>query len=229
MTATRFLPALALARREAQAVQAATVFAPLFRGRPAAVRAGPVAADGVLVLTGRPVSRGEAEGRACVVRSLAEARAIEPGLNPAMPLRAAVHLAHYGVGNCRQFAHLLKAEAQRGGADFRFDADVGDELLLLPFEHLAALSPYRASGPVFVRARAQRAVLEPGVVPPYVTRRLMSVRAYDASDMMLAGEVCEGAEVPATLERLMEDVAVSFIHLHNAKRGCFSCRVERVD
>ena len=109
------------------------------------------------------------------------------------------------------------------------DAEVGDELLLLPFEHLSARSPYRASGPVYVRARAQRAVLEPGVIPPYVTRRLMSVRAYDASDMMVAGEVCEGADVHATLERLMADDAVAFIHLHNAKRGCFSCRVERVD
>jgi hypothetical protein len=108
------------------------------------------------------------------------------------------------------------------------DAEVGEELLLLPFEHLGARSPYRASGPVFVRARARRAVLEPGVIPPYVTRRLMSVRAYDANDMMVAGEVCEGAEAHATLDRLMADGAVAYIHLHNAKRGCFSCRVERV-
>ena len=108
------------------------------------------------------------------------------------------------------------------------DAAVGDELLLLPFEHLSARSPYRASGPVYVRARARRAVLEPGVIPPYVTRRLMSVRAYDADDMMVAGEVCEGAEVHATLERLMGDDAVAYVHLHNARRGCFSCRVERV-
>jgi hypothetical protein len=108
------------------------------------------------------------------------------------------------------------------------DAEVGDELLLLPFEHLSARSPYRASGPVYVRARARRAVLEPGVIPPYVTRRLMSVRAYDASDMMVAGEVCEGAGVQATLERLMGDDAVAYVHLHNAGRGCFSCRVERV-
>ena len=109
------------------------------------------------------------------------------------------------------------------------DAEVGDELLLLPFEHLSARSPYRASGPVYVRTRAQRAVLEPGVIPPYVTRRLMSVRAYDASDMMVAGEVCEGADAHATLERLMADEGVAYIHLHNARRGCFSCRVERCD
>ena len=108
------------------------------------------------------------------------------------------------------------------------DAEVGDELLLLPFEHLATRSPYRASGPVFVRAGARRAMLAPGVVPPYVTRRLMSVRAYDAADMMVAAEVCDGADVPATLERLLADPAVAFIDLHNAKRGCFSCRVERV-
>jgi hypothetical protein len=108
------------------------------------------------------------------------------------------------------------------------DAEVGDELLLLPFEHLSTGSPYRASGPVFVRQGARRAVLEPGEIPPYVTRRWMSVRAYDAEDMMTAADVCEGTDVRGVIERLMADEAVSFIHLHNAKRGCFSCRVERV-
>jgi hypothetical protein len=108
------------------------------------------------------------------------------------------------------------------------DAEVGEELLLLPFEHLGARSPYRASGPVYVRAGARRAVLAPGEIPPYVARRLMSVRAYDAQAMMVTGEVCEGADVASVLERLMADEAVAFIHLHNAKRGCFSCRVERV-
>lgn len=107
------------------------------------------------------------------------------------------------------------------------DAEVGDDLLLLPFEHLSARSPYRASGPVYVRARARRAVLEPGEIPPYVTRRLMSVRAYDAGDMMVEGLVCEGADVRPHLERLMADAAVAYVHLHNAKRGCFSCRAER--
>jgi len=109
------------------------------------------------------------------------------------------------------------------------DAQPGDELLLLPFEHLGTRSPYRAGGPVYVRAGARRAVLAPGVLPPYVTRRLMSVRAYDAESMMVAGEVCEGAEAAPLLDRLLADPAVAFIHLHNAGRGCFSCRVERVD
>jgi hypothetical protein len=56
----------------------------------------------------------------------------------------------------------------------------------------------------------------------------MSVRAYDASDMMVDADVCDGKEARAVIERLLADDAVAFIHLHNAKRGCFSCRVERV-
>ncbi len=51
-------------------------------------------------------------------------RQIEPALNPATPLHAAIHLPQDGVGNCRQFAHLLKAEAVRLGATFRFHANV---------------------------------------------------------------------------------------------------------
>ena len=52
------------------------------------------------------------------------ARAVEPGLNADTALRAAIHLPHDRVGNCRQFAQLLKTQAQRRGAVFRFDADV---------------------------------------------------------------------------------------------------------
>ena len=51
-------------------------------------------------------------------------RVIEPGLHPDTALHAAIQLPQDGVGNCRHFAHLLKAEAMRLGARFRFNADV---------------------------------------------------------------------------------------------------------
>ena len=54
----------------------------------------------------------------------ARAREIERGLNPDMPLHAAVHLPQDEVGNCRQFAHALRGEAQRLGAVFRFQRRV---------------------------------------------------------------------------------------------------------
>ncbi|KPF53681.1 amino acid dehydrogenase [beta proteobacterium AAP51] len=62
-----------------------------------------------------------------VTHELADAdrcRVIEPGLNEALALKAGVHFAQDGVGNCRQFAHLLKTEAQRLGASFFFEAPV---------------------------------------------------------------------------------------------------------
>ena len=49
-----------------------------------------------------------------------QARQLEPGLNPHMALHAAVHLPQAGVGNCREFAHLLRAQAQLLGARFQF-------------------------------------------------------------------------------------------------------------
>ena len=109
------------------------------------------------------------------------------------------------------------------------DAALGEELLLLPFEHQPALSPYRASGPVFVRRGASAAALPPGELPPYVTSRLMSVRGYDAGHAIVDAAVCEGTALEAEIGRQLADPAVAYLHLHNAKRGCFSCRVDRVE
>jgi hypothetical protein len=107
------------------------------------------------------------------------------------------------------------------------DAEIGEELLLLPYTHQPADSPYRASGPIFVRKGARQASIEPGVIPEYVMRRLISVRAYDVLDCMTDAAVCPGAEVAAVIRHLFDDPRVAYIHLHNANRGCFSCAVRR--
>ena len=102
------------------------------------------------------------------------------------------------------------------------------QLLLLPHEHHPANSPYRASGPIYVRRGALRRELDVGEAPPYVTQRLISVRAYDTGAMMIDAAVCEGRAVGAALDALFADPAVDYVHLHNAKRGCFSCLASRV-
>ncbi len=107
------------------------------------------------------------------------------------------------------------------------DAELGEELLLLPYLHQPGHSPYRASGPIFVRRQARQRVLAVGEVPPYVTRRLISLRAYDEAHRMVGAEVCEGTRVAEVIERLFADPAVAYLHLHNARQGCFSCAVRR--
>jgi D-amino-acid dehydrogenase len=60
----------------------------------------------------------------CHVIDAARAREIEPGLHIETPLHAALHLPNEEVGNCRQFAHLIKQYAQQHGALFRFHREV---------------------------------------------------------------------------------------------------------
>jgi hypothetical protein len=107
------------------------------------------------------------------------------------------------------------------------DAQIGEELLLLPFEHQPAMSPYKSSGPVFVRKLAVEAQIAPGVVPDYVRIRLMSVRAYDSAHLMTDANVCAGEDTAPAIQKMFGSKEVAYIHLHNAKRGCFSCAVNR--
>ena len=54
----------------------------------------------------------------------AQCRKAEPGLNPEAELHAGIHLAHDEVSNCRQFALLMRDEAEHLGATFRFHTNV---------------------------------------------------------------------------------------------------------
>jgi hypothetical protein len=107
------------------------------------------------------------------------------------------------------------------------DARCGEEVLLLPYVHHDRHSPYRASGPIFVRRGVATARLAVDEVPAYVTRRLISLRAYDAAGLMVMAEVCDGGDAGTWLRRAFEQADVGYVHLHNARQGCYSCRAER--
>ena len=107
------------------------------------------------------------------------------------------------------------------------DAAIGAELLLLPYCHHPAGSPYRALGPIYIRKGATQAILPPGAIPEYVTRRVISIRGYDSGGMMIAADVQDGPDVEDALIKMFENDLVSYVHLHNAKPGCFSCAVNR--
>ena len=107
------------------------------------------------------------------------------------------------------------------------DADPGEHVLLLPYSHQPARSPYRASGPIFVRQTARTASVPPDTVPALLRSRTLSVRAYDARDLMIDAEVVDGRELERALARTLENERVSYIHVHYAGPGCYACRVDR--
>jgi hypothetical protein len=107
------------------------------------------------------------------------------------------------------------------------DAEVGEAVLLVPFTHHDVASPYRASGPVYVRMGAQTASPGVGEIPEMLRGRLLSIRAYDEGAMLVGAEVLEGRDLEAIIRRLYADPTVSYLHVHNARPGCYNCRVVR--
>lgn len=106
------------------------------------------------------------------------------------------------------------------------DAAVGDELLLVNFEHHAVASPYRASGPIYLRRGATTKVTLDRV-PDVFARRLLSVRGYDAEGALAAAMVIDGRELATHLERELGRREVAYLHVHYARPGCYAGRVER--
>ena len=106
-------------------------------------------------------------------------------------------------------------------------AEVGEELLLLNFEHQPANTPYRATHAIYVRRIAQQAFEAVDFVPEVLVSRLLSVRAFDAQHMMIDAEVCDGMQAAEVFERFLANPQTSYLHVHNARRGCYAARVER--
>lgn len=107
------------------------------------------------------------------------------------------------------------------------DVNIGEAVLLMNYEHLPTLSPYRSSHAIFVMEGARRAIVGQNQIPEMLRIRLLSVRAFDADEMMIDADVVDGHDLGPTIERLLSIESVDFLHVHNAKRGCFLARVDR--
>ena len=107
------------------------------------------------------------------------------------------------------------------------DAAPGERVVLVPFKHQDADSPYRASGPIFVREQAHRADVAANEVPELLRTRILSVRAYDTDGLMIDADVVDGRELELLIGRLFSDERVEYLHVHFARPGCFACRIDR--
>lgn len=143
-----------------------------------------------------------------------------------------------------QFSHLFGADSQtlsklgveRIVADENpgfpcrvslIDAELDESVLLMNYEHQAASSPYRSSHAIFVREWASEAKLEKNEIPEQLRQRLLSVRAFDCSGMMIDADVVDGQRLETLIVKMFANESVSYLHLHNAKRGCYAALVER--
>jgi hypothetical protein len=108
------------------------------------------------------------------------------------------------------------------------DAEPGERLILLNHAHLTeAASPYRATGPIFVREAAVEAAPVANLLPAILSNRLLSLRAYDRDWMMIDAEVGQGEAVEIWLSERLADPVIQTVHIHTARRGCYMAAASR--
>jgi hypothetical protein len=108
------------------------------------------------------------------------------------------------------------------------DAQIGQSVLLLNHVCQPADTPYRASHAIFVREGATQVYDAVEQVPEAMRIRLLSLRAYADSGMMIDADVVAGTDIEAVIARMFADPQVSYIHVHHAKQGCYAARIDRV-
>ncbi len=131
-------------------------------------------------------------------------------------------LAHHGV--IRYIADRTPGFPDR--IEMR-DAQIGEALLLLNHICQPANTPYRASHAIFVREGARSRYDSVDEIPAVMRTRLLSLRSYDAAGMMLDADVVDGMDMEPVIKHLLAPPQVAYLHVHNAKRGCYSGRIDR--
>lgn len=107
------------------------------------------------------------------------------------------------------------------------DAEVGETVILVNYEHLPTGSPYRSSHAIFVREGAAEARPDIGEVPEVLRSRLISVRFFDGNDMMIDADVVPGDRLAEAITEGFRTPDIAYAHLHNAKPGCYAAKVTR--
>lgn len=121
------------------------------------------------------------------------------------------------------------ADERQPGAPCRVsltDAQPGDELLLVNYEHHPVASPYRMRFAIFVR-RGEETFDAIDAVPEQLRIRTLAVRSFDAAAMMVDRELVDGRELEAAIDRLLADPRAQYLHIHFAAPGCYAARVDR--
>lgn len=141
------------------------------------------------------------------------------------------HFFQFNDEELAEFGAIRQWADQKPGFPCRVsleDAEPGEELILFPFKHHDVDSPYQATGPIYVRKGAKSAQLQKNELPKMLEHRLLSLRGYNSSGMMLKAETINGNNLKTTINELFGDQSIHYIQIHNAGPGCYNCTVKRV-
>ena len=150
----------------------------------------------------------------------------------ALPETAFSHLFEMSDAELAEHQACRRVVTSKPGTPCRVsmaDAEIGETVILLNFAHQPEKSPYQATHAIFVREIAKQAELGINEVPEVIQTRLISVRMFDSRHMMIDAEVVLGPMVGSVVSKAFDNAEIAYIHLHNAKPGCFAASVHRAD
>ena len=107
------------------------------------------------------------------------------------------------------------------------DAAPGEALLLVNYAHLSVATPYRSAYAIYVLEGARERYDRINTVPLAFRSRLMSLRAFDAGDLLREADVVSGTDLEQLIRQFLADAQIRYVHAHFAKPGCFAARIER--
>ncbi|MEZ5826168.1 MAG: DUF1203 domain-containing protein [Geminicoccaceae bacterium] len=149
------------------------------------------------------------------------------GLDPA-PFRPLYGMSERGLSSRGVVRMTVDAEPGYPDRIEMRDASIGETVLLLNHVSLDVRGPYRASHAIFIREGAQATFRAINEIPEVLYRRTLSLRAFDSDGMMVDATLATGDEIGPAVSHLLERSDTAFIHAHNAIRGCYAGRIERL-
>jgi hypothetical protein len=107
------------------------------------------------------------------------------------------------------------------------DAEPGEELLLVNYVSHDVEGPFRTAYGIYVRKDARRAARFTDEAPPYLDKRMLGLRGFDAEGMLKGAMIASPGEADARIRELFGQPGIDTIHAHSAAYGCFLARIER--
>lgn len=88
-------------------------------------------------------------------------------------------------------------------------------------------APFRASHAISLSETASEPYDRVDLVPEVLRRRMLSLRGFDGTGMMVAADLVDGRALEPAAARLLATADIAFVHVHFAAPGCYACRIER--
>jgi hypothetical protein len=107
------------------------------------------------------------------------------------------------------------------------DANIGDTVLLLNYQHINEQTPFQAAHAIYIRKGVKQAYPAVNEVPEMIHSRVVSLRSFDSQHMMIAADLATAEQVTSKILTLFSNPSASYLHLHYAKQGCYIAKVNR--